>query len=80
MILDMNDSYTQCQVINILDNQSKEAETKARISFILKPKLTIDGNQWCALYGDSLADGVVGFGDTPDEAYANFDKNWYQKL
>ena len=49
-------------------------------SMMLLPKLTIDGDQWCALFGDSLRDGVVGFGDTPDEAYRDFDKAWFAKL
>ena len=41
-----------------------------------KPRLFIAGNQWCALYGDNLQDGVAGFGDTPDKAMRNFDLNW----
>ena len=80
MIFDMNDSYTQNQVMNILESEQQKAETQARVSFILKPRLSIDGNQWCALYGESLQDGVAGFGDSPDEAYRDFDKNWYMKL
>ncbi len=31
-------------------------------SFMYRPKIFIDGNQWCALYGDNLQDGVFGFG------------------
>ena len=31
---------------------------------------------WCALYGDNLQDGVAGFGRSPEEAMADFDKNW----
>lgn len=27
-----------------------------------------DGNQWCALLGPDLQEGVAGFGDTPKEA------------
>jgi hypothetical protein len=49
-------------------------------STIYKPRLFIDGNQWCALYGDNLQDGVAGFGDSPAEAYSDFDTNWYKKL
>lgn len=32
---------------------------------IYKPKIFPDGNQWCALYGSSVKNGVCGFGDTP---------------
>ena len=47
---------------------------------VYKPRLSIDGNQWCALYGENLQDGVVGFGDSPVEAMAAFDKAWIRKL
>lgn len=40
----------------------------------LKPKLFVDGNRWCALYGNNLQEGIAGFGPTPAEACANFDK------
>lgn len=47
-----------------------------RPSAIYRPGISIDGNQWCALYGDNLQDGVAGFGDSPDLAMRDFDKNW----
>ena len=28
----------------------------------------LDGNQWCALVGENLQEGVAGFGDTPSDA------------
>ena len=49
-------------------------------SAIFRPSLSIDGNQWCALYGDNLQDGVAGFGDSPAAAMGDFDRNWYAKL
>lgn len=36
-----------------------------RPSMLLHPKLSLDGNQYCA-----------GFGDTADAAMRDFDKNW----
>lgn len=36
-----------------------------------------DGNQWCCILGD-LPTGVVGFGNTPKEACAEFDRVWEQ--
>ena len=47
---------------------------------VMRPRIGIDGNKWCALYGDNLQDGVAGFGDSPSEAMADFDKNWWAKL
>jgi hypothetical protein len=50
-----------------------------RPSVLMRPVLTIDGNMWCALYGDNLQDGVAGFGPSPAEAMADFDKNWKER-
>ena len=47
-----------------------------RSSVLYKPELSVDGNQWCALYGKNLQDGVAGFGDSPDLAMKDFDTNW----
>ena len=47
---------------------------------IYRPKLYVDGNQWCALYGESLQEGVAGFGDSPANAIVAFNKAWYEKL
>ena len=46
----------------------------------MRPKLSVDGNMWCALYGKNLQDGVAGFGESPDLAMRDFDNNWYKKL
>lgn len=43
---------------------------------LLKPRIFIDGNQWCVLYGENLQDGVCGFGDTPRLAVYDFNKAW----
>ena len=47
-----------------------------RPSAVFKPRVFIDGSDWCALYGDNLQDGVAGFGDTPHKAMIDFDINW----
>lgn len=51
-----------------------------RPSAVFRPRLSIDGNQWCALYGDNLQDGVAGFGASPADAMWDFDKTWSAKL
>ncbi len=45
-----------------------------------RPALSIDGNQWCALYGDNLQGGVAGFGDSPEKAMRDFNRAWYAAL
>lgn len=51
-----------------------------RPSVLYRPKLSIDGNQWCALYGENLQDGVAGFGDSPADAMWRFDQEWNKSL
>lgn len=51
-----------------------------RPSVIYRPSIYIDGNQWCALYGENLQDGVAGFGDSPADAMYAFDQAWNEKL
>ncbi len=59
---------------------ASRAQTMNTPSMMLLPKLSIDGDQWCALFGESLQNGVAGFGDSPNEAYLDFDKAWFKKL
>ncbi len=46
-------------------------------SVLYKPTISVDGNQWCVLYGPDLQNGVAGFGDSPAKAMEDFDRNWY---
>lgn len=49
-------------------------------STIYHPRLFLDGDQWCALYGDDLQAGVAGFGATPSLAMGAFDLAWCTPL
>ena len=40
--------------------------TDTRVCYIVK--ITRDGDQWCALWGDDPVSGNVGYGDTPADA------------
>jgi hypothetical protein len=51
-------------------------EQRMRPFYLLRPRLYPDGDMWCALYGDDLQAGVAGFGDTPEKAAEDFDKNF----
>lgn len=51
-----------------------------RPSVVWRPKLFPDGDQWCALYGGNIQEGVVGFGNSPSAAMYDFDKSWFAKL
>ena len=60
-------------------NAAIEAEEFNLLS-VLKPKIFIDGDQWCVLYGDNLQDGIAGFGDSPVLAVYDFNKAWWKSL
>lgn len=54
-----------------------EATTAPHV--LMRPTVVPDGNKWSALYGSNLMEGVCGFGDTPEEAVRDFDKNWREQ-
>lgn len=44
-----------------------------RPSVLYRPRVFLNGKAWCCLYGENIQEGVVAFGDTPEEAVSNFD-------
>jgi hypothetical protein len=54
------------------------AEEYCAPSAVYRPKIYLDGNKWCALYGYDLQSGVAGFGDSPHLAARDFDVAWHQ--
>lgn len=56
------------------------AASHERPSVLYRPSLTVDGNQWCAIYGENLQDGVAGFGNSPADAMWDFDRNWVRGI
>jgi len=52
------------------------AREQMRPSVVHKPRLSKDGDMWCALFGENLQEGVSGFGETPSHAMAAFDTAW----
>lgn len=79
----LSDEY-QRLAMNAICNAAENAGTSIqyavsryeRPSAIYRPRLSIDGDQWCALYGDNIQDGVAGFGKSPNEAVCDFDRVW----
>jgi hypothetical protein len=49
---------------------------RLRPFMLLRPRVFPDSNQWCALYGENIQEGVCAFGDTPAKAAAQFDIEW----
>ena len=61
------------------NDEATEHFERMRPFFLLRPTLSKDGNMWCFQLG-SMPESVVGFGDSPDEASREFDKDWYSKI
>lgn len=60
---------------------SKLVETEEfNLLSILRPRIYIDGNKWCVLYGTNIQDGICGFGYTPKDAVYDFNKSWNKNL
>lgn len=59
------------------DQDSRQAVTHLVSS--LKPQFGIHGAKYYFLLGESISDGVAGFGDTPYEAMLDFNKNFNTK-
>jgi len=51
-----------------------------RPSVLFRPAVYLDGDMWCALYGEDLVMGVAGFGETPDAAVRDFDETWWKGI
>ena len=47
---------------------------------IYKAKVFQDGDQFCALLGDNIQEGICAFGDTPAQAVSNFNIVWYKSI
>lgn len=56
----------------------KATQDSLRPFVLLSPRIFPDGDQWCALLGENLQEGVAGFGNTPHEASLDFDRNWME--
>ena len=47
---------------------------------MLKPRIYMDGDKWCVLYGDNIQDGVCGFGKSPHAAVLDFNDSWNKEI
>ena len=70
---DANFSHYAQQVASCYMDSAHEQQ---RPSVLFRPAISIDGDQWCAIYGKNLQEGIAGFGDTPEKAMFDFDEQW----
>ena len=71
--MEIDTSHLQAMIQAAFNNLCAQWE---RPSVIYRPRLFMDGDKYCALYGDDLQSGCAGFGDNPSEAMYNFDRAW----
>ena len=79
---DNGSTYTVSQTYNEVMALIVNAECKVYPppgSMILHPRVFRDGDQWSALYGDNLQEGIAGFGSTPAAAIADFDQEFKER-
>jgi hypothetical protein len=63
-----------------LKAQTAGAEAITRPSFLHKPMLVLVENGYAAVYGDlTTGANIVGYGVTPEAAFADFDAAWNRK-
>ena len=69
--------FDASQAIQMIQQEfTNAAYEMQRPSVLFRPTMILDGNQWCALYGDDLQSGIAGVGDTPEKAALDFDREW----
>lgn len=79
------DQQNQMRIVDSVAHSARMAyaaiaEDAGAPHVLMRPAVSIDGDMWCALYGENLQDGIAGFGKSPQEAMADFDKAWWTKL
>ncbi len=80
----MSNYASEQAILNAQWNAAQEAsvteQARRAAHVLMRPAIFPDGDAWCALYGENIQEGVVGFGDTPAAAAADFDLAWAQQI
>lgn len=83
----MNDQDSSMAANAICHAAAMAAESIRQITSVygepavfLKPRLFLDGNQWCVLHGKDLQEGLAAFGDSPSEAMYAFNQAYYTRV
>lgn len=72
-----NQQYANaCMDARTADARYEAALEAKRPFMLLRPRVYPDGNMWCVLYGETIQEGVAGFGETPEKAAVSFDLAW----
>lgn len=89
---DLLNAADRQQIVNAVRDEAGRVTIEAQLHFqamvcewsrpsvVYRPRIFMDGDKWCALYGENIQDGVCGFGDSPAKAMEEFDTNWAASL
>jgi len=58
--------------------RAAETESDFKLFSMLRPRLFLDGDRWCCLYGENIQEGLAGFGETPVGAVRQWNAAWYK--
>ncbi len=68
--------YSEEVIIEMIQN-ALMAEYDKHIFQMLNPRLEVDGNQWCCIWGELPTKYIAGFGDTPAKAISAFISDYF---
>lgn len=72
---------SQRQHFEVIQHQEKLNLAVEQLEYnlfaMLKPKVFIDGDQYCVLLGKDLQEGIAGFGDTIYKAILDFNMQFH---
>jgi hypothetical protein len=71
--------FLEGRASELLSVEMDGADRRRQWAVVLGLKPFLDGDQYCVLWGNNIQDGVAGFGKTPVEAMAAFEKAMYEK-
>jgi hypothetical protein len=75
---------SQRQHFEVLEHQDRQSllveQLEMNLFVLLKPKVFMDGNQYCVLHGEDLQSGIAGFGNTIRTAIYDFNKAFDREL
>jgi hypothetical protein len=75
-MIQFTDTWREAQIheeiIALIQSQKEKA-----IFEMLNPKLNLDGNQWCCIWGEMPETYIVGFGDSPALAISDFYSSYF---
>lgn len=72
--------YLNNRVSELLAMEADGADKRRLWAVVLGANVFRDGDQWCALYGKNIQEGIAAFGDCPADAVNAFEHAMYKSV